>query len=434
MRPLRLALWAFACCGCSLIWDDTAPEIPLLGAPPDISLLPRLNESPVGNQAFIERSPSDWWLMMEERNGFIHTLRLSEPVQQEFIRGRLLAVARSTFYYDAIEGGNQVVVRRWASNQGYAVPTKQGTLVPSQDGASSAWVDQVLIADGRMLQQPAQVAKPFRNNLLFSLDDQQLIVRAPNNLITVFMVSTGQSIVLGNYSGKLIVDPLGNLLVFSSAMVVRVPLDGSPPALLDVAPNPEFGLFDFPDLIYSAGGEIRRHSLYDDTPPRILQSGAARVLGFYSDGTVVYSRDSATHYIYGAGDGWLGKWHFMERGFFAGLSRDRARAYWIDHAATAGGSGELMSASIGGTPNLLGRNVHQVSELPDGRLLAVANRALLGPQNRIIVIDEAAGTARWVADRARAFRFVPDSPQEILVDIVIENSGHDVVRMAIPPR
>src|SRR5581483_3203224 len=100
----------------------------------------------------------------------------------------------------------------------------------------------------------------------------------------------------------------------------------------------------------------------------------------------------------------------MERGIYPQFSRDGARIRWIEHAANPFAVGDLYSASVpGGQPGRPPRNVRIFSEYKDGRVLAVANYAYPGTQNRVIVIDEDARVAQWVADSAFSYRQVRGS-------------------------
>src|SRR5207245_9125260 len=99
-----------------------------------------------------------------------------------------------------------------------------------------------------------------------------------------------------------------------------------------------------------------------------------------------------------------------------------------------GGYGCLTSVlAPGGAPTLLGMNVHSFNELPDGRVLAIENAVYAGTWNRLVVIDEAAATKRWVVPQAADFLLVPGS-QEIVADIVTGASGYDIVRVTAPAR
>ncbi len=104
------------------------------------------------------------------------------------------------------------------------------------------------------------------------------------------------------------------------------------------------------------------------------------------------------------------------------------------HAAQNAGAGSLLSATIPyGQPLRLARNVRQYTQLGDGRVLCDADHAFNGTQNRIEVVDEQRGVAQWVAQSANGYQFAPGG-RDLFVDVVIGPSGHDVVRVPIPPK
>ncbi|HEY7957327.1 MAG TPA: hypothetical protein VII38_18600, partial [Polyangia bacterium] len=151
-------------------------------------------------------------------------------------------------------------------------------------------------------------------------------------------------------------------------------------------------------------------------------------------GALAYSRDPQGRYAAGAGDGWLSDWRFMERGRGAGWSRDGKKLRWLEHAAQESGVGELLSATVpNGAPLHLALNVRQYDELSDGRVLACDDRAFRGIQNRVVVIDEQARTARWVASQAAEYVHIPGS-SDLLIDVVSGPSTYDIVRVPVPPR
>lgn len=151
----------------------------------------------------------------------------------------------------------------------------------------------------------------------------------------------------------------------------------------------------------------------------------------------LYSTDPAGRYIHDAGDGWLDGWRFMERGLLPQLavfSLDGGRLRWLEHAANFWGVGELRSARLPRGPALrLARNVRQhIEELPDGRILAVANHATPGAHTRLLLIDEEARTARGLVSGVKDFRLVGEA-NEVLVELYAE-SGVDLIHVGLPPR
>lgn len=121
----------------------------------------------------------------------------------------------------------------------------------------------------------------------------------------------------------------------------------------------------------------------------------AQLLALCPSGTVAYSLDPRERYGVGVGDGWIGSWRFMERGRDARFSLDCSRVRFKEHSANLRRLGELRSTSLRDhTSRFLARNVGFYAELPDGRLLVADDLAVIGSQNRLVVIDEERGTSR----------------------------------------
>jgi hypothetical protein len=136
------------------------------------------------------------------------------------------------------------------------------------------------------------------------------------------------------------------------------------------------------------------------------------------------------------GDGWIDQTRFMERGHFADFSSDGKRLYFLEHAATGDGVGELTSYEIAtGATHVLALNTREWQELDDGRLIAVTNSWTEKVWNRVVVIDEARRTVDWVADGADGFTLIPGT-HEVLVQLVAESDETKITmaRMPIPER
>jgi hypothetical protein len=186
------------------------------------------------------------------------------------------------------------------------------------------------------------------------------------------------------------------------------------------------------EVFYSMGGELRRVPVDgSEAPQQALSHPVERVLGVYDPDHIVYSQDPGDRFIYGVGDGWLGEWRFMNRGRGVDVDVEKQRVHFLENAAQGGGIGDLSAAPFGGNASVLARNVYQYDQIGDGRLLAAANHAFRGTQNRVIVIDEQKGEARWVADQAAQYSFIPGST-DLLVDIVTGASSYDLVRVPLP--
>ncbi|HEY2745585.1 MAG TPA: hypothetical protein VGL86_13205, partial [Polyangia bacterium] len=136
--------------------------------------------------------------------------------------------------------------------------------------------------------------------------------------------------------------------------------------------------------------------------------------------------------------GWLGNWKFMNRGLDVSFTGDRKALYWLENAAQASGVGNLKTVKLagrgvpGGTATTLTLNTSNYSILGDGRILCDENRANAGTWNRVVLIDEARGHKQYVAVGAVNPSPIPQS-KDYIVDVITGASGHDVVRVSLPP-
>lgn len=101
-------------------------------------------------------------------------------------------------------------------------------------------------------------------------------------------------------------------------------------------------------------------------------------------------------YGLGVSDGWLNGQRFMERGREVLFSADCGTMYFKEHAANVRKLGTLYALPVPAdpsddtplpTPLRLSFNVGTIKLLSDGRLLAPTDMAVLGSQNRLVVID-----------------------------------------------
>jgi hypothetical protein len=191
---------------------------------------------------------------------------------------------------------------------------------------------------------------------------------------------------------------------------------------------------------YEVGNTVRKTKLDGSAPPQQLYDfGQNRVLIIQPPkDVIIYSTDPDDRYALGAGDAWIGNWRFVERGTAISFV-DQQKLYWLEHSAQNSGAGELTMLTMpapdqpGGTPRRLARNVRQYDLLGDGRILCDDNHAFNGVFNRIVVIDPEANTSTWVASSSNYFSSIPDT-NDYIVDVVSGATGHDVVRVSIPPK
>jgi len=170
--------------------------------------------------------------------------------------------------------------------------------------------------------------------------------------------------------------------------------------------------------------------------PRVLLASDGHKRVFERKGLMppMYTLDPPGQYWQPVSDGWLGDWRFMERGWQLQASLDRSRLRWIDHAARVQPVGDLFSSSLTARDVVpLARNVRQFLEVSPGKLLVADNQPSLGPQNRIILIDEASKTARWVVNGADQFREIFfGGTLQLLVEQVSEANEKSLVLMPLP--
>ena len=161
--------------------------------------------------------------------------------------------------------------------------------------------------------------------------------------------------------------------------------------------NPHTGV-----LVYNRGEEQWAAPLDGSSPPRALTRPAGQqIFAICQAREVAYSLDSPERFGKGIGDGWVGGFRFMERGREARFSPDCLHLYFKEFAADLRRLGELRSLTRQPSQDFstavrlrLARNVGFYQELPDGRLLAAENLAVIGAQNRVSLIDGAARTSR----------------------------------------
>ena len=148
----------------------------------------------------------------------------------------------------------------------------------------------------------------------------------------------------------------------------------------------------------------------------------------------VYTRRGADQYHGGAYDGWIGDVQVIHAGLAADFSADGKMLRWLENASGGGGDGvgDLYARELAtGTVRHLARNVMQFAELPDGRVVAIADAANEGAWNRAIVIDEAKGEARWIARGVQLLQVIGDQ-----VVLASRSSGGltKVYLAPLPPR
>ena len=471
-RALPIAL-ALALSGCAYTFDDEAADIPLVGDPPNMAAFPRLNDAPVAQQFFMLDQGNNWWISLIEKNNTLRNLRLDDGATETSVLSSGLVVGTRYFYFiqlgmDPMSDPTMVTIREvGATGAGEALtfPPGNPVLIPGPgDSEFMYWIPnggpdtnfRVFRRDGTLTRTlvPPDTGNPAvepYNELFWSGDGKFFYTQDYQFRIARHSTSADEDLDYGVQDPNFFVDEFaGAIFTIGLHGIQRVPLDQSAPTTLESAPCKGEILYlitsvdDVQRLYYLTLDGVFRAVPIDGSGPPVDQpeEGLQRIYTFSADGAPLYTKDPSDRYIYGAGDGWLHDWNFMERGYGVSVSRDGKKVRWLEHAAQTSGSGDLLSAPIppeghadqAETPLRLARNVHQADELDDGRVIAESNRAFIGTQNRVIAIDEKARVATWVANATRSYQFVPGSSSELLCDVVTQASGYDLVRVPIPPK
>lgn len=488
MRNLRRLGKRFVCglgllvaagaAGCSFIFDDSAPEVPLLGDPIPPELFPKLNVEPARDALIMTDRDDHPWVAMPaaapltlipppQQRDTVRLLRLDADGAGDSRDEKELSADHINLSYHALY---LVEPPTGAAKADPTQPTRvtvffpglpplaqmftfpSGTEQLSIDYGADAvflyWVRKspdprvfVTRTDGsfqRALPPPkgydaATTTSPVR--VFLSGSGERVFMQDGDGRLTVHSTRDETSLDLGVQPVNFVFDnPQENLLVCSEAGLRRVAADGSGAAMLDTAPcDTDILRVSGAVVYYKSGSSLRSVRIDGSTPPQQAWAGPiGQLLAVSTKYGLVYSLESPITYGTGIGDGWIGDWQFMQRGRRPSFSGDGTRLRWLENAARTDSSGDLTSATLADHVVLhLSRNVRTTSELADGRLLAISNAAFKGTQNRLIVIDEASRTARWVVDSARDYLRIPGS-QDLLVKIVVGQLGFDIRRVPIP--
>lgn len=477
--PAVLSLISPLVGACSFTFNAESPEVPLIGDPPPAGRFPRLNRAPAGNLFLLPGADGAPWAVIDEtpvRAGVPQIggprpqataawrlVRLAPPAAEETLQAtRIGLLARSVLLQDPamdMKGPTRIAIHRpgdTGKDQVLSVPAgRLMFLADAQDLVLAVWVldkttttYQVFRRDGTYLRTLAvppglDPERPFdRGRLVFDSTADYLFAQDAGGLVVAHGTIKERDVDLGAQPRGFLPDPAQPaLLACDDGGLRRVAADGSGAKELDPAPCEPGLLRLLGDSLLTGGApspraavrEVRQVPLAGGPARVLLRAALEQVLALDGpDRQVVYSRDPASRYDVGVGDGWLGDWRFMERGRSVTFSADGTRLRWLEDAATSEKVGELLSAQLpGGAPLHLAFNVGRYSEVAPGKVLAIANAAYKGTQNRLILIDEAARRARWVVDSARDYTPIPGS-NDLLVRTVT-GPGFDVVRVPLTP-
>jgi hypothetical protein len=480
-RAFGVIAGAILIAGCSYEWDDSAPAIRLTGEPAPLSSLQRISRTQAGTATLLQDLEGNPWAGFCEgwdqgtfglRAGCTayRVVPLRGGARESLVEGRTILVRRTGVYFREVIGstGYFGFQRLGGVAQILAVGDDDALLRINDGGdddsflfwrlspSTTRWALGRVDMSGRPSftrtlpvppgVDPANPAKTMQ--FVFTSDGRTLVARAPDGSTTA--VSRDNSALdrdLGKQPNLLFVDSRGGTVIVGDEHGVRaVPLSGVHARWTLVAGDydPSSLTLAHNALFYQQSGSLYMVPLDGSAPPRQLRADAARLLSlpprFPDDARFVYSRDPASRYVNGAGDAWLGDARVMERGRLLRFSADATRLFFLEHAAQAATVGQLETVALpppghdgAGDPVVLGANVHQYSELPDGRVLAVENHALAGEWNRLVAIDPATQSARRVLDATHEYQLLPDG-SEAIADVISGASGYDIYRVPIPPR
>jgi hypothetical protein len=481
-RAVGLGLGVTLLAACSWIFDDTPPDLPLVGEPVDLSRLPKLNVGPARDVSVLRDAGGQPWAVITEAattdltvpplslRDTIRMVRLSPPAAapaEEVLQARVSAVGnRSVFILeppvpprvgelpDLMAPTTLLVARPGGGRSGpFMLPSGSPILSASGNDAACLYIAQrpdarsmyLLRSDGsyrRELPLPAGAdpTKVLEKARLSLLDDgSALLVQDAMDQVTLYGTQSETQVALGKQPRSFLFDREQRaLLVCSDTGVVRVPLDGSAATRLDSAPCSADilrldGRLRGDSLLFKSGDTLRQVPQLGGAPAvEVLAAPVGQLLALGPMGDLLYSRDPPLRYGAGIGDGWLGTTRIMERGRRPSWSGDGRRVRWLEGAARSDNTGELTSIELGtGAALTLARNTRTFSELSDGRVVAISNAAQRGPHNRLVIIDEAKQQARFVSASARDFIRLPGD-REVLLK-VISGQFIDVQRVALPP-
>jgi hypothetical protein len=472
------ACLALLCTSCVFEWDRSAPSITLSGAPPSVASFDHLNSMPAGlamPMKGVDGSP--WVAFCEfssrggEGGGFggrgckrMHLVNLgaNPTVPEEIFTADQFTTFGKELYimHDDTQAMTRTLTMHRpgdpsSSDVTVSVPTGRAFISANDDHHGNGDADVFLYAvlerstttfdvfrrDGkhqRNLPLPSGLDPTGFDDQLafdeFTTDGSTLVLQTADGQTVAFGTLDDSTVMLGTRPINLLLDsPRSALLTVGNDGFRSVPLNGSSEHLFSPDGFDATSLLVDKDLAYFPdGGSLWSIPLDGSAAPKMVQVNAARALLVGPNGEVVYSHDPGDRYVFGAGDGWLGSWNFMNRGQLLTWSHVGNRLYFLENAAMLDTVGNLMAATVpGGVPQPLGINVHDYAELPDGRILSLENHVFEGTWNRLVVIDETAGTKKWVSPATAEFLYVPDA-NVIIADVVVSADGYDILRIPVP--
>ncbi len=458
MSPGRLiGLATLLLTGCSYTFSREGDDFVLIGKPVDFSDAPRARQSPSQNHHLMFGRDASPWVVLSDQDltGLtdVQEVQLAPPFDVQSEGGTFLAFTPKT-YYGLVEHtdtpSSLIIHLGGGSRNRLDVDPGPGRLTLSPKGNAFFWVPNtpgttqrfgsIDITKNTIVSRGLPPNDPPWISVEFDPDGEELVVFGSDGLMRGFSTHGDTSVLLGAWRPA---DPLALSFaprVIEKALVSCTPagielhgFDGTLIRLLVVehcrADRPFAAGEGF--VYYVSDERLRSISVDGKHAPRDLGPYIAERRLLAAGGGNVATAELAQGQS-SAGPAWVGEQKIMERGRELRFSRDGQKVRFLEHAATLEGVGDLYSVSVdGGERVLLARNVHRYAELPDGRVLAATNQAFIGPHNRVVVIDEEARTATYVAGAARDFEAFPDG-ERALVGLVPEKAGGAIDWTVVP--
>jgi len=453
---------------CSYTFDDTEPDVPLVGDRPGTYALPKLNENPATSRVSVIRGYNEniWGAWTENatdpdtgklRDGlrlvnFWDTSQRELRFADEFSFG-----SRAIYSLDYAKKPTDPtrLTMRAAGEPGtgkvYELPASDKALLSygGRDAVFYYWVAAAETTDFLIQRTDRDYARtiplpegadpkdpPGRVMMWFDGAGDYLFVRDGNGDVVRHNTRSEDDRDFGKTGRIIAIDnSRKNFFTCDEEGLQKIDYADAERHVIDDTPCLGLAFFLGDKIYYGTPDGLRRVVFAGvGTPEAVSLPG--RVLSYVNDDLFVYSKDPADRYIEGAGDGWINAWKFMERGVEPRFSRNRAKVYWLESAAKLSGIGDLRSNKIpvdapAEAPLKLARNVWTWEEIDDDRLLAIENRSFRGDFNRLIVIDEREKTRRWVAEGATNYQRIS------ITECVVERwgpLGQDIVIVKVPPR
>ena len=458
-------------CGCSLTVDGDQPPLPLAGLPPSTNGLQLIEKPDFQAMQLVVGADGVTWAALfatsdEGIIGPVRLVRLADPVREVLYDASFKLVSRHVIYLSDESSSLPLQVVQPGDDPkpfGVQVPPNfgGGQITPSENDLAFLYQPPttpsfaIIRSDGSYTRElPLDVPGPgaFTRPPMISPDGDWAFTFESDGRTTAHLSKSELDIRLGSWRstvggvpeiGQVFADDRHQQLIFCDGRGVTVmPYDGAAPRVLDPAAcvqlppgtdDSQLAQLAGDDFFYWSSDGARMVPLDGSAPPRTVTPGQRRVLAYGTPG-LAYSLDQVNRFVGGAGDGWVGDWRFMDRGKAVTFSTRGRGLRFLEHTADDAESGDLSSSvALGSPPRRLARNVTQYDELDDGRLVAEADRAYENSSNRVIVLDEVAGTARWVAEGVRRYTLIPGS-RSVLGELISDKPMKQLVRFPIPPR